>query len=417
MKSSLVDSRWFVVNRRCLVLAGLCLLLVWLLRPFIATVVYNNLGSVRLNRALLAPDLTAEERLDGAVAAGGDFQAALAWDPLNGQAHYNLATLYDFWGDRPSAARAWSRAAALNAHDPSSRFAFGQVLAELGVMGMALREWQAADAALYFVNQGLFLTSAGDHARALEQYQRSLAITPDLVEGYYHLGRALMALGEREQSLAALEQAAVLEPPSSPRRYLLQAEVYTAREEWTAALAAYRRAIDLTPDDPVPHYRIAWVLDQKLGEKQTAIAHYERALQLNRDYVPPRLTLAALYEERGDCDAVARWLDPFLALAGEPDARGDVAIRQAERTHRRLGICLLDQGRWDEALFHLQGALALTPRSIDAHFDLAKAYVQARRYHEAIDVYLQIREFLPDNAQAQQALEELGWLSSTDEAP
>lgn len=408
--------RWFVLNRRSLVLAGVNLLLLWLLYPFIATVVHNNIGSVRLNHALLAPDLAAEERSGRAAQAGQDFQAALAWDPLNGQAYYNLGTLYHLWGDLPSAARAWSRAAALNAPDPSSRFALGQVLAALGAAPSALQEWQASGAALYFVNQGLLSASAGDHAGALRQYQQALAIAPDLVEGHYYLGRTLSALGEREQALAALESAAALEPPSSPRRYLLQAEVYTAREEWTAALAAYRRAVDLAPQDPVPHYRMGWVLDRALLDTQTASAHYERALQIDPDYVPARLALAALHEQRGDCDAVDRWLAPLLAIPARPGPR-EVVIRQAEQAHRRLGRCLLDQGRDDEALSHLEQALALNPRSVDAHFILAQAYVQARRYRQAIESYLQILELQPDHAQAQQALEELGWFDPTDQVP
>jgi len=392
-----------------LVLVGLNGLLLWLLYPAIATLVYNNVGSVRLNRALLQPDQSAEERLAKATQAGQSFQTALAWDPLNGLAFYNLGTLYDFWGDSPSAFRAWSRSAALNPSDPSARFAFGQTLAAYEHEERARQEWKAAGAALYFVNQGLTLAQGGDHAGALEQYQRALAIAPDLVEGHYHAGRALLALGQEEEALAALELAAALEPASSPRRYLLQAQVHVARKEWTAALAAYRRAADLTPQDPVPPYRMGWVMDQKLGDQEAAIARFQWSLELDPDYAPPRMELGRLYVERGDCDRAALWLAPLLP----PEA----GVELSSRLHRLLGNCLLQQGRGREALTHLEQALALSPQSVEAHIALAQAYVQVQRYHEAIEVYLQVLELQPDNPQAQQSLEELGWFEAVDEGP
>ena len=237
-----------------LIAIGLGLLALWPLRPVIATVVYNNVGSILLNQALLAPDVAPEVRVYQAMQAGQAFQTALAWDPLNGQAYYNLGTIYDLWQDAPSAARTKSRAAVLNPHDISTRFAHAQALAAHGYgdEDRAVEEWRAARAAVYFVNQGLRLAGEGDLAGALSQYERALAIAPDMAEGYYYLGKTLGRMGRQEEALAALESAAALEPPDSPRRYLLRAEVYAAREEWEAALEAFGQAASLAPQDPVP---------------------------------------------------------------------------------------------------------------------------------------------------------------------
>lgn len=425
-----------LLRKRRLILTLLGLLILWLLHPWIATVVYNNVGSVLLNRALLALTLAPEDRMTYAVQAGQSFQNALAWDTHNSQAHYNLGTLYDFLGDRPSATRAWSQAATQNTHDTCARFALGKALAAQGYEERAIQEWRAAGAAIYFVKQGLGSTYEGDYAGAIEQYERALAIDPNLSEGYYYLGRALSALGRREEALTALESAAELQPPSFPHRYLLWGEVHIARGEWTAALAALGRAATLAPWDPLPHYRMGWVLSEKLGDRESAIVHFQQALRRDPGYTPARLSLGRLYAEpAGDgqqatsfenCDEAARWLSPLLLPLDEPlapyDSGGEstsqsVEARSARQAHTLVGGCLLRQGREEEALPHLERALALNPDSVDAHLILAQAYVQAHLYREAIDVYRQVLVLQPDNDQARQSLEALGWFETTDDAP
>lgn len=407
MLFSIRDSKSEIEYRlgHVLIVAGLALLLLWPLRTTIATVVYNNAGSVLLNRALLAPNLDSEARTEEAVRAGRAFHAALAWDPLDGQAYYNLAAVYALWQDTPSAERAVSRAAALAPRDVEARFAFGQALAAHGQEARAVAEWRAAGAAEYFVNRGLVLAGAGDGAGAVEQYERALAIVPDLADGYYYLGRALNGLGKQEESLAALESAAALEPPSSPRRYLLRAEVRIARQEWPAALENLGQAARLSPLDPAPHYRMGWVLE-KLEDDAAAISHYQQALQINPAYVPPRLALGRLYGEQEACDEAARWLAPFLS---QLPSRSDGGGRGGEAAHTLVGQCLLRQGRENEGLAHLEQALALDPASVPYTLALAQGYSQAGRYHDAIETYLRVLKLQPENSQAQQALEELVW--------
>jgi tetratricopeptide (TPR) repeat protein len=404
----MADHRSPVVGRqsvgRALIVIGFGLLVMWPLRQVLASVVYNNVGSILLNRALLAPDQEQEERMDRAVRAGRSYQAALAWNPLNGQAYYNLSAVYDLWHDQPSAARAVSRAAVLSPDDINARFGFGQALAAqgYGYDERAIREWQAAGASEYYLNQGLTLVSAGDNAGAVEQYARALAIDPDLPEGYYLLGRVLNRMGRQEEALAAFESAAALEPASSPRRYLLRAEVFVARGEWEAALAAFGEATRVAPGDPVPYYRMAWLYDHKLEDRESAIAHLQWALQLNPDYAGACLALARLYGEQAACDEAALLLAPYLSPGAD--------VRLAGQAHTLFGQCLLHRGRDHEGLVHLEQAQALAPDLTGPLLTLAQGYSQAGRYRDAIGAYLRVLELQPQNSQARQALDELGWI-------
>jgi len=376
--------------------------LLWPLRPVGVAWVYENVGGVWLNRALLAPDRSDTERTALAERAGRAFQMALAWDPLADSAWYNLGTLYNVWGDWPSAERAWSRAATLNPDDPNERFAYAQVLARQGREEQAVPEWRAAGAAPYFVHQGLTLAARGEYEQAVETYRKALAIAPDYAAAYYYMGRALNDLGRREEALAALTAAAALEPPESPRRYLLQAEVYGAREEWPAALAALNRAITLSPQNPTPYYRMGWVLAYGMGDPAAAVDYLQWSLRLDPDYIPPALALARLYGDQGACDRAA---EPLVALL-TPDT--DPAL--AGQAHIILGRCLLVAGA-DEAdgLAHLERAVALNPASPSCYLTLAWGYLQLGRYHDAVGMYRRVLELDPQNRPARQALEELGW--------
>jgi tetratricopeptide (TPR) repeat protein len=364
------------------------------------SLVQNNLGSVRLNRALLAEGLTAE----AAVRAGERFQRALAWNPLNGKAYHNLATIYGAWEDEASAAQALSRAAALMPGDAVSRFKHGEALAERGDEAGAIGEWRAAGAAPALVRRGERLAgqgaAPGAREAAVREYRRAVAVDPGLAEAHLRLGQALSRLGRKVEALEAFAAAAEADRGTSSRPYLLQAEVHVAREEWTAALAAYGEASARAPLDPEPHTRRGWVLREKLGEEGEAAAAFERALQVDPEHDPSRRALGVLEAERGDCDAAAEVLDPLLGSEG------------AGGLHLQLGRCLVAQGRDEEALAHLERAAGLDGESVAALLDLGRTYARVGRFEEAAEAYRRALALAPENEEVERALEELGNVGS-----
>jgi protein O-GlcNAc transferase len=395
----------FLLVARAAILLGLTLLALEFARPLVTSVVYNNVGSVQLDRALLGPGLEPDERAGHAVGAGRMFGTALAWDPLNGQAYYNLAAVYDVWWETPAAFSALNRSAILNPGDVCARFRFGQALAAQGRGREAVEEWRAADAVEFLLNDGQALASEGDRAGALVQYERAVAVAPDMPEAYYRLGQALAAQGREEEALTALEWAVAREPLSSPKRYLVQAEINVAREEWAAALAALQQAADLSPDDPTPFYRMGLLLTNKLDDDDAAIARFQAALEIDPYHAASRLMLGQLYGEQGECEAAAGWLAPLLS----PDGAARAGSDQAGKAHALLATCLQGEGRGDVAISHLEQAAALNPKSARYLLLLALGYQEVGRTDDAIEAYRRVLALAPDNAQARQALEELGW--------
>ncbi len=417
MLFSIRDSKSEFKHRlgRVLIALGLALLVLWPLRAGLASVIYNNVGSLHLNRALLGPELGREARIERAARAGQAFQWALAWDPLNGQAYYNLGAVYEQWQAIPARDAALDRAAALAPSDVVARFRRGQALAARGMETRALQEWRAAGADEYFIHRGLALAGAGEPVAAVAHYERALILNPESADAYYYLGRVLSALGREAEALAALESAAALEPPASPRRYLLWAEVYVARQAWESALEAFGQAATLAPEDPVPHYRMGQLLADQFQDPAAAIPHWQWALRLDPDYVPPRMALGQAYAEQGACDEARDWLAPLLPPDQVPSPASAAELRLAERSHGLLGDCLLQQARYDEALDHLARASALAPSDVSRLLPLARGYAMAGRYHDAIAIYQEVLTLDPENAQARQGLEELGWFEAPDD--
>src|SRR5208283_5305879 len=56
-----------------------------------------------------------------------------------------------------------------------------------------------------------------------------------------------------------------------------QAAELARSESWDASIAAYRKAIELAPNDPVTHYDLALVLQRK-GASRQAVEEFETAV-------------------------------------------------------------------------------------------------------------------------------------------
>ena len=80
-------------------------------------------------------------------------------------------------------------------------------------------------------------------------------------------------------------QAATRSSPKDARAWQLLGSAYHARSGYVAALAAYGRALELSPTLTFPKMEIA-TLHERLGNTAEAINHFDALLALNPQYVP-----------------------------------------------------------------------------------------------------------------------------------
>jgi tetratricopeptide (TPR) repeat protein len=179
----------------------------------------------------------------------------------------------------------------------------------------------------------------------------------------------------------------------------MQANEAAQNQDWSAALAAARRSIELYPAyvEPGSAYLIESRAEEEQGDDDGALTALEQYYRLGGYYPDALRKLARWYGERGD-DA--------KALQVLEDLRWDAPLD--ETLHADLGDRLLAAGRPADALAEYRALAAMKPHDqADVQLKLAKAYFGMDDRDRAREHLLYALEIAPDYKEAQQLLLEM----------
>jgi tetratricopeptide (TPR) repeat protein len=171
-----------------------------------------------------------------------------------------------------------------------------------------------------------------ENKKAIASCDESIAINPNNADAWYYKGLACFELEDYAESVACFDKVIILNPNyrdvCNDRRKSLEAletrgrQGPIARRPWAdAVMAAYKKAIELKPDDADAHYNLGVNLSA-LGNKEEAVAAFKKAIELKPD----------------DADA-----------------------------HYNLGVNLSALGNKEEAVAAYKKAIELKPDDADAH--------------------------------------------------
>jgi Flp pilus assembly protein TadD len=162
--------------------------------------------------------------------APGNFDAQLAL----GRALYGA-------GDPPGAARAFRAAVALRPTDTETRFFLCTALEK-----------------------------AGDDVGALAAYRELIAVAPNVAKGHLGLGVLLVKQGGAAENggIRELQKALALDDKLYEGHVTLGRALIRARRE-TESIEHLKRAAELAPDNPEPHYQLA-IAYRRLGRREEA---------------------------------------------------------------------------------------------------------------------------------------------------
>jgi len=153
---------------------------------------------------------------------------------------------------------------------------------------------------------------------------------PESIDAAWARGRIFADRGEHQ--LAARDFGRVIAlRPTDALAYSMRGEMFHRMRDWSRALTDYRRALELSLDDPKCLNRVAWLFatcpDDTIRDGAEALNLATRANQLTAGNDPLILdTLAASFAECG------QWPDAIAAIAMalqlSPD-NADIAAHQA----------------------------------------------------------------------------------------
>jgi tetratricopeptide (TPR) repeat protein len=188
-----------------------------------------------------------------------------------------LAVVVAVRGDEQEALKTVERAAALAPEHFDAQFALGRARFGAGDDAGAVAAFRAAVAlnpsdarARFFLATAL--EHAGDEAGALDAYRELAARQPRVAEGHLGLGVLLVKRGgaEGEEGLTELRRALEINPNLYEARVTL-GRALVARGRAAESVEHLRRAAELAPGNPEPHYQLSLAY-KRLGRKEDAAA-------------------------------------------------------------------------------------------------------------------------------------------------
>ena len=220
----------------------------------------------------------------------------------------------------------------------------------------------------------------------------------------------------------------------SSRAYENLAQAQRERGEYSAALANYQRALELSPASAGRYHAIVWnamgITEIRKADTDAALQHLRQAVQADASFTEARLNFGNVLAAYGRLHEAEGHL--LAALEQRPDlveamvGLGSVLVRQGRAVeaeqrylraleleprraeiHNGLGAALLLQGRLDEAQSRLQTALSLNPRLATVYLNMGFVLVKEGKVPEARKQFELALETDPTLVSAREALDSL----------
>lgn len=261
---------------------------------------------------------------------------------------YNLAGAHRILGDTDAAVATYREALELDGDYLDARYALAQTLAQ-----------------------------AGRTAEAETEYRQILENQPDQVRAHFEL--AMQLRQERPGEALALLEAALEADPTPKERALVQRQrgaLAQSRGDYDTALAAYRDAVEVDPNDADTHFAFANLLGAA-GEFRGAAGGYVRVLELDPEHRAARLGAATALNLAGEAKGAASVLAQGLELhPGDPD--------MAHALARLLATTRNDELRNGQRALELVRIAARDGGPLDLAETMAMAYAEMGQFDEAM---------------------------------
>jgi Flp pilus assembly protein TadD len=185
-------------------------------------------------------------------------------------------------------------------------------------------------------------------------FRKSAALDSNNIDALIKLGQVQAAKGHVDQAIATYQQA-IKDHPRLPQFCILLGGLYESRGDWSKAQAAYQKALDLKPNDPLASNNLANVLMQSGGDLDIALSLAMTARRGMPDSPDAADTLGWVYFQRGTYRSAVSLLQKALELQEKSKAPDNPTI------HYHLGLAYQKTEQPARARAQLERVLKIDP--------------------------------------------------------
>ena len=246
-------------------------------RPSDPAILYGAALSTFNDQRVAESESLAKRAVDAALDAAERPSAKVAEKERASDALVLLAVVLAVRGDDAGALKSARQAVQLAPDNFDAQFTLGRALFGTGDDAAAAKAFRAAIALRPSNAQALFflattLEHGGEADQALAAYRELVSLQPGVAEGHLGLGVLLLKRSdaEAEEGIRELQKALEINPDIYEARVTL-GRTLVMRGRAAEAIEHLRRAAELAPGNPEPHYQLALAF-KHLGRKDEADA-------------------------------------------------------------------------------------------------------------------------------------------------
>ena len=268
-------------------------------------------------------------------------------------------------------------------------------------------------------NRGTSYEKLGQTDKALEDYDRAIALDPSFDKAYNNRAVIFDKKGDTDKALVDYNKAIELNPSfdKAYRVFNNRALLFEKRGLPDKALADYGRAIALKPSFDEAYYNRA-VLFEKLGQPDKALADYDKAIALRPSFDTAHYKRALLFEKLGQQDKALEDYDKIIvmnpsfdrayynrALLFERKGQIDKAIADYDQTiavnpsfgkaYLGRGILFSKAGSFDKAIEYIDKAIAIDHNNAEAYGTRGLVYAFMNQDNRALEDFNKALELDP----------------------
>jgi tetratricopeptide (TPR) repeat protein len=213
-------------------------------------------------------------------------------------------------------------------------------------------------------------------------------------ENRFVLSRYLLAHGAIDVATKTVKQNTL---PEGAELYLVQAQIFLAAKDISAAQKASQRALELEPRNPRAVQLAAEIALRDPKAAPEALAILQKGLHITPSDVPLNRMVLGLLMQTEKWQAIDQALANFRAALAESGAPSTEANIHAAHIFER-------RGQFRRAMSEYQAALAHAPDDLGLRLSLARAAEQIGGIASAVDAYSDVLRRDPTNQEARAAL-------------